>query len=123
MISLLNTSTLTFSRPSSGDSYDDDGNAVEVTSNTFTAKGSLQPVNGGKLRSVLPEGVTASSGFVFYTKTLIRTVDQFTKLDSDTACINGRTFISFSTGDWSNFSLVPTHYKIVLIREDQAVGI
>jgi hypothetical protein len=119
-ISLLNKSTLTFQRDGGDGYWDEHGEWVEATPISFVAKGNIQPFREGKEQTILPEGKKATDAFIFYTKTQINTASQFTKELADTTTIDGLTYYALAVEDWSKQpGLVPTHWKNVLLREDQ----
>ena len=120
---LINKTPLVFTRTITKDYFDDNGEVVKGAVETISARGSLQPMGRGRNKVTLPEGISATSAFIFYTQTPLFLADQFTKTPSDTTEINGRTYGAFEAGDWTYSDLSTDHYKVVLIRLDQPTGV
>jgi hypothetical protein len=120
VISLLNKSTLTFQRDGGDGYWDEHGEWIPSTPVVYQARGNLQPFQEGKEQTILPEGKTSNDAFLFYTKTQINTASQFTKELADTTVVDGLTYYALAVEDWSKQpGLLPTHWKIVLLRNDQ----
>lgn len=122
-ISLLQKSTLTFTRDGGDGYWNEDGQWVEAAPITVQAIGNLQPFRQGKEQIILPEGKKSDDAFIFYTKTLLQTASQFTKELADTTVIDSRDYYVLSAEDWSKQpGLIPIHWKTILMREDQPTG-
>lgn len=117
MISLLQTHSITFSRPSSG--YYVDGEWVDGAITTIPSTGSLQPYKQGKVSLIPPEGLRTTDLRLYYTKTLLRTADEFQDITADYCVIGGRQFQVFDFEDWSGYGLETDHYKYLLVAADQ----
>jgi hypothetical protein len=120
---LINKTPLVFTRTVTKDYFDINGEVVKGAVETVSAKGSLQPMGSGRNKITLPEGISSTSAFIYYTKTPLRLADQFTKTPSDTTEINGRKYGAFEAGDWTYSGLSTDHFKVVLIRLDQPTGV
>jgi hypothetical protein len=123
MISLLNETTLTFSRQVEKNILGEDGYFERLPDEEFDAIGSLQPYRMGASSIKLPEGVSSSSAFKFFTKTKLNTVDAFNKLSADVTTIDGKPYEVFHLADWSYAkTLTPYHYLAILIMRDTDSG-
>lgn len=129
-ISLMTTESLDFERDSAGGYLDAGGNWVESTKTTLEyVEGNLQPfrtgnnlLKNGEYRQITDAGYSASDARIFYTKTRLRTANQFTKTKADRTQIDGLWYNVFSVKDWSRYGLGSDHYECILVREDQPVG-
>ena len=119
-LGLLKTTVLTFTRFEEGN-YDVGGTEewVDGTPTPVIAEGSLQPFREGTSKVVLPEGTKTQDARLFYTKTLLRTEDEFNNTVADTTVINGATYEVFNSGDWNQFGLSVDHFRAILIRRDK----
>ncbi len=127
-IRLLKGKTLSFTRddPASVGYYDINGVWVEAGDITISATGSLQPYTGtsnGEMQQIINSGYSAIDLRVFYTKTKLQTLNQFTKIKPDQTTIDGLTYDVFSVKDWNISSLSTSHYKALLARKDLPSGV
>lgn len=114
---------LTFERVLGGSYYDDDGDPVPSATTPINALGSLQPFKKGNSKIVLPEGVSASDAFTYYTETLIQGENQFSKEAADKTTIKGQTYRAFHAMDWSINLMKSDHFKVILVKDDLDTGI
>ena len=121
MISLLKTSSITFSRDKGDGGYDSSGKWTDSTVRKIKTKGSLQPFGKGKGQVILPEGITQNDAKTYYTKKELKTSSQFTETKADTCCIGGLEYEVFFVEDW-NFGLSVDHFECTLIRKDLPTG-
>jgi len=113
---LLSTHTLTFTRKAAA-ALGDDGRLTDGTTSSFCATGSLQPLKGIQ-QNILPQGKTSADARRFYTKTEVKTADQFNRTPADETVIGGRTYEVFTVEDWSGYGTDEDHYKCILLRKD-----
>ena len=108
-IKLLQTSSITFTRHGSDTdkSYVDvDGSIVTPTSTSLIeTKGSLQPFSRKQNRVALDEGMREEDFYVYYTKSDLRTTNQFSNDLPDTCTIDGNPYKIVRKGNWSRFGL------------------
>lgn len=90
------------------------GRATPGEGRTFTFMGSFQPLTGSE-RHALPEGVRTSIELKVYTKTELRTADQFEKTPADRVHFRGICYTVFRV---EYLGLIP-HYKAYLVREKE----
>ena len=127
-IQLLKGKTLSFLRddPDNAGYYDVDGDWVEASDITISATGSLQPYTGvsnGEMQQIINSGYSAVDLRIFYTKTKLQTLNQFTKIKPDQTIIDSFTYDVFSVKDWNIPSLSSSHYKVLLARKDLPSGV
>ena len=119
MLTLFNTHTLSFERKGTDGYYDDDGNWVEGTAGQpLEVRGGLQPFRQGKTTVDTPNGVTAKDMRLFYTKTKLRTIDEYTLEEADRTTIDAIPYRVWHIESWQ-LGLPASHYKTYLIREDK----
>lgn len=118
---LISDITLTFTRPSGSQAYDDEGDVVEGAVTTFPATGSLQPFRLGDTQDVLPEGKKAEDFRRFYTRTPLRNADPTAQTSADICVINGEVFEVFDNGDWATTTILTnlSHYKAILVKREE----
>lgn len=80
-MTLLGSDTITVQRRSEG-SWNDDGEYVEGTVETFEADANVQPM-GGRQAQTLPEGLRQRVGKVIYTNADLQAVDQDDNVPGD----------------------------------------
>ena len=93
----------------------DTGRTIKPTPTESAFKGSFQPLRG-KERDALPEGVRTSEALKCYTKTDLRTADQFTKTPADEVEYGGRRFVVYRVDEWD---ALLRHTKALLIRKQE----
>lgn len=117
---LLQTETFKVLRASSGyEGYDDgDGNWIPAnqSTNQFTAKGSIQPVTGNDIR-LLPEAYKTTALYKIFTKTKLKSVDQFNNKQADTIIIDGEEFQVQIVENWRQLNT--KHYKVFVGRKEK----
>jgi hypothetical protein len=128
-IFLLKGTTLSFTRDdpnNKGYYHETSGKWVEASDVTVSATGNLQPYTGisnGEMQELVNSGYSATDVRIFYTKTKIQTLNQFTKVKPDQTVIDDRTYDAFSVKDWNIPSLSTSHYKVLLARKDLPSGV
>ena len=108
-IKLLQTSSITFTRHGSDTDksfVDVDGSIVTpTTTSLIETVGSLQPFSRKQNRVALEEGMREEDFFVYYTKSELRTTDQFANELPDTCTIDGDEYKIVRKGKWTGFGL------------------
>lgn len=108
-IELLQTSAITFTRHGSDTDksfVDVDGSIVSPTTTTLIdTVGSLQPFSRKQSRVVLDEGMREEDFFVYYSKSELRTTNQFENNLPDTCVIDGQDYKVTRKGNWTGFGL------------------
>lgn len=115
---LITQVSLTFTRFGEQE-LDLDGELSEGATTTISAQGSLQPLRFGDRQLLAQQGKSSNDSRIFYTKTLLRNADVYTKTYADETEINGTTYQVFDAGDWTTNSSPLAHYKVILIRKEQ----
>lgn len=117
---LLTTDTFIVKRSAKGyDGYDDGkGNWVSSnkTTNTFKAKGSIQPLSGQDV-NLLPETFKTTAVSKIYTKTLLKALDQFNGTEADTLVIDDQEYVVLIVEKWRQ--LHTSHYKVIVGRREK----
>ena len=120
-ISLLKTTTLSFTRYTAGRELLESGRfTAAATTATVVAEGSLQPF-AGISQKVLPEGMTAVDARLFFTQTLLQASSQFTKIQADEVTIDGLVYEVETVMDWNQYGLTIDNYQCILVRKDEDV--
>lgn len=121
MITLLKTSTLSFTQQASAGYYVGGEWVDPPNSPAISVEGSLQPYKSkGSLRqSILPEGKSSGDARIFYTSAVLKTATQFGDTEADETTIDGNRYYVWLEQDWSLYGLTSDHHTYVLIREDQ----
>jgi hypothetical protein len=115
---LLQTHKIVFTRHGSDsdktyvDEYGDTISPSE-TSEIVTC-GSLQPFSKKNNRVGLPEGFREEDFYVYYTKSSLRTTNQFQNEIPDTCSIEGREYKVTTKGNWTGFGLSVDNYEYYL---------
>ena len=108
-IKLLETSSITFTRHGSDTDksfVDLDGSIVTpTTTSLIDTLGSLQPFSRKQNRVALEEGMREEDFFVYYTKSELRTTQQFSNNLPDTCVIDGLDYKVVRKGKWTGFGL------------------
>lgn len=108
-IKLLETHQITFTRHGSNTdkSYVDiDGNIVSpTTTSLIETQGSLQPFSKKQNRVALDEGMREEDFYVYYSKSDLRTTNQFTNELPDTCSIDGQEYKVTRKGNWTGYGL------------------
>jgi hypothetical protein len=118
---LLNTHELEFVSDDEGDGYLDPETREWIrdeTPNVFKVKGSLQPFTG-KTRELQVQGLKSVDVRVFYTKSKLKTVEEYGEASADTTKINGIPYIVNNVEDWTGVSRRIDHYRAILIKMDK----
>lgn len=121
MSRLLKIYPLTFQRYDevNGGYLDANNNYVSGGRTPVITEGNLQPYRMGTTQLTLPEGYKAEESLIYYTKTEIKTVEQFGKSEADETTIDGFEYVAHASGNWNRYSgLRLNHYKILLVRKD-----
>ena len=129
-ISLLKTSSLTFTRDNADGYIGLEGLPIPSTTTELTeVQGSLQPfrtgnniLKNGDYQILTQAGYSSDDARIFYTKTRLQTTNQHLKRKADLTTIDGLTYFVFSVKDWSSYGLFTDHYECILAREDQSVN-
>lgn len=119
MISLFNETTLTITRDDGDGYYDDSGQWSEGSVSTFDVIGSLQPYREGSAQRTLPEGLKSYDSQVYFTQSLLRTVNEFGETKADTAVIDSLTYVALFAKNYSRSGLIPSHYEVVFVKQDK----
>jgi hypothetical protein len=98
--------------------WQEDGSFTEGVTTPINVKGSIQPYSPNNSQVVLPEGIRASDAVTIWTKTLIRTANQFSKTLADTTVIDGQEYLAIDVANWARHGLRLDHYEVVFIRKD-----
>lgn len=93
----------------------DTGRTVEPEPEEIGFQGSFQPLDG-KDREVLPEGVRHSETLKVYTRTALRTADQYDGSQADEVLYDGRRFVVYHV---ERYPRLLRHYKALLIRKQE----
>ncbi len=121
-IKLLQTSQITFTRHGSDTDksfVDVDGSIVTpTTTSLIETEGSLQPFSRKQSRIALDEGMREEDFFVYYSKSELRTTNQFDNNLPDTCVIDGQDYKVTRKGNWTGFGLLVDNneYYLQLIQ-------
>lgn len=121
---LLKTHLLTFTRTADGDGYLDPETRQWVSgedTSEVIAQGSLQPFRG-RTREYQENGLRQSDLKVFYTPTLLRSVNEYTMQEADEVTLDGITYIVVSTENWRIPGSSIGHYRVLLGQKDKLGG-
>lgn len=126
MFDLFNPHCGTVVRHTEG-TYDVNSDYTEGYRTKLSVRGDLQPLYKGnslasKEQVILPAGANAEDSRRFYTKSKLRTVEQFDNTIADTISfkhIPNRTWVVFKEGDWGCGLDYVDHNCYVLVRLDQ----
>ncbi len=117
-IKLLQTHQITFTRHGSetDKSYVDvDGSIVSpTTTSLIETEGSLQPFSVKQNRVALDEGMREEDFYVYYSKSSLRTTNQFSNNLPDTCVIDGQGYKVTRKGNWTGFGLLTDNYEYYL---------
>lgn len=118
---LISDVTLTFTRPSGEQTYNEEGDVEEAVGSVFPATGSVQPFRLGDTQDVALEGKSAEDMRRFYTTAELRNADPDSQTAADTCVIDGRVFEVFDAGNWSTSTIITglRHYKVILVRKEE----
>lgn len=108
-----------------GDSgYHRDGKWISTASTTtIPIKCSIQPYSTAKQeRMILPSGFISKDAQVIFTKTQLKTVDQFSVSEADRTFIDGLEYVAMSVKDWSRLNIRSAHYEVLFVRREQNPG-
>ena len=121
---LLDQLTLTISRDAAEGYWLDGEWQAPAGDDPFDINCSIQPFGTkGESRLILPAGLTSSDAQVVFTRTLIRTVSQFSQDEADTTIIDGNEYIAFQVKNWARHSaLMIAHYEVLFVRKDKDKG-
>lgn len=97
--------------------YDSQGMYVPGKDQSFTIKGSIQPVSGREMQ-FLPDGMRAREVYKFYTDTKLAVVSEDKSKAADRLVIDGKKFEVVTVEDWSRH-LNLTHYKCMIVRDNR----
>ncbi len=121
-IKLLQTHSIDFTRHGSDTDktyVDVDGSIVTpTTTSTISTEGSLQPFSVKQNRVALDEGMREEDFFVYYSKSVLRTTNQFSNLLPDTCTIDGDEYKVTRKGNWTGYGLLVDNneYYLQLIQ-------
>ncbi len=114
-MSLLNTVTMQYITRSGGayvrGKWTDGSEAAPVT-----IQGTFQPSKGNELE-VLPEGRREKSTYTVYTKTQIKTVNQFDETQADILVKDSIRYLVVVAEPWQNNII--NHYRLLVQRETE----
>lgn len=117
-LKLLQTHQIDFTRHGSDTdkSYvDKSGNVVSpTTTSTISTEGSLQPYSIKQNRVALDEGMREEDFYVYYTKSELRTTNQFSNSLPDTCTILTDEYKVTRKGNWTGFDLATDNYEYYL---------
>lgn len=117
---LINQLKLVINRGSVGEGYYQDGEWVNSSSvESINIRCSIQPFGTAKEhRIVAPAGFTARDAQVVFTKTKLKTVDQFSVAEADRATIDNHEYIAKTVENWSRHNIRSSHYQVLFVRRD-----
>jgi hypothetical protein len=120
MSRLFEITTLPLHRKSPGYT-NDTGDWIDGTEVTTGFKCNWQPYKDGNFQTILPEGIKSTDAFNAFTKTLIRTANQFTYEEADQTTYEGRRYYAYALMDWTHAlrgvgSGRLDHYEVIFIR-------
>ncbi len=121
-ITLLETHSIDFTRHGSDTDktyVDEYGNIVSpTTTTTISTIGSLQPFSKYQSRVGLEEGFREEDYFVYYSKDVLRTTNQFDNNLPDTCVIDGNSYKVTRKGLWTSYGLLSDNneYYLQLIQ-------
>lgn len=122
MSRLFDAVTLPLTRTLPGH-VDNNGNwvdgATDPSITTFNCN--LQPYQDGHSQITLPEGIKSTDAFVAYTKTEIKTADEFNMTSADQTTYKSRQYYAHAAMDWTKaLGRFGTgrldHYEVIFIR-------
>ena len=116
MISAIMTIPLTVTRKSTEGYWDEQGDYVEGGETTLDIICSIQPFKG-KSRELEERGIYPKDAVRVYTKTELKTVDEFESKLADTATIDGVNYVAVMSENWARHSMTLNHYKVIFVRE------
>lgn len=107
--------------------YDNNSDYTAGSKVKLSVRGDLQPLYKGtsmssKEQVLLPAGANAEDSRRFYTKSKLRTVEQFDNTSADIISfkhIPNRSWVVFKEGDWNCGLEYVDHNCYVLVRLDQ----
>lgn len=121
-IKLLETSSIDFTRHGSATDktyVDKSGATIAPTATSIISTvGSLQPFSKKQNRVALDEGMREEDFYVYYTKSVLRTTNQFTNELPDTCTIDGDEYKVVRKGNWTRYGLAVDNneYYLELIQ-------
>ncbi len=117
-IKLLQTHSIDFTRHGSDTDktyVDVDGSIVTpTTTSTISTEGSLQPFSAKQNRVALDEGMREEDFYVYYSKSDLRTTNQFSNELPDTCTIDGDEYKITRKGNWVGYGLLTDNYEYYL---------
>lgn len=119
MSRLMRSLPLTLQRDSAEGYWSEEGDWVEGGSTPVDIFCSIQPFQKGTTRVVLPSGITTSDALTIYTKSEVKTADQYDFSTADRATIDSKVYIATNIMNWSRHKLRTANYEVVFIREDK----
>lgn len=118
---LLKSSAVTLKRPATAQGYyNDDGDWVEATipvEDHVVIYGNIQPLSGDDIK-LLPEAFKDSETLWFYTKTPLKTVDEYNETVADILVIDGYDHKVHKSSNWRYFN--SAHYKCLCVKEEKS---
>lgn len=119
MIDLMRTHKVPLYKRSSGGGLNENNEWVESSfSPAEDLYCNIQPLQQGKSKVILPDGVRADSVIVLRSFTSINVTDHLTGEEGDEVEYKGDRYEVFKEEDYSAYGLPTDHYKYLLKRKD-----
>ena len=117
-MSLMGRISLTINREVAGH-YNVAGEWVSGASTPTDISCNIQPFRKGVSQSILPQGISASDVLVIYSRTEMKTANEFNNTRADTATIDGLTYEVMAVENQARNSMSLNHYKAYWVRQDK----
>lgn len=115
----MERASLVILRDNGGGSYNTAGEWVDSATVNVKIKCSIQPYSKGTSQMTLPEGLQAEDTNIVYTKTPIKTVNQYDFTTADRTTIDGLVYVALNSANWNRMVSQLGHYKVMFVRADK----